>query len=143
MELDAEELKFLQECGGPGAKYANMQFYLFNGNVSILYDTLHWHARHGTIEDSRLAKQLLMKVVWHPHENNIAIVEGWYLWTDYIEAATLPKYERFKSNEEAALHVKEAAAHGDVLAQKAIVEVARRRLNGYRKNDGFTSQRNS
>ncbi len=141
MELTESEQRLLIREGGSGVKYRNQMFYMFSGSVNSLLNLLHWHAHHGTLEDSHTAKSLLLKTIWYPHENFIASCEGWSVGHDKISRSIVNRGRntfRFNSDEEAALHVKEAAARGDVLAQKAIVEIARRRLNGNNQNDRFS-----
>lgn len=146
MELTESEQRLLIREGGSGVKYRNRMFYMFSGSVNSLLNSLHWHAHHGTLEDSHTAKNLLLKVIWYEHENFIASCEGWIISRDEVTCSVLNRGRsaaRFNSDEEAASHVKEAAARGDVLAQKAIVEIARRRLNGNNQNDRLAQARNS
>lgn len=87
------------------------------------------------------AKQLVFKLMWSGIDIMRASERGWGLAADGKVFAGILNFKNL-TNEEAAERVKQLAQDGDVLAQKTLIESARRQLtNGNSTNDaGFTSK---
>lgn len=80
------------------------------------------------------AKQLVLTLQWNELDRLQASARGWILTSEGAIVLSAMNV-RYSINEQAADHVKQLAQDGDILAQKALIESARRQLNGYSKND--------
>jgi len=80
------------------------------------------------------AKQLVRDLQWNEFDRIHASERGWILTSEGAVVLSTMNV-RFSTDEEAADHVKQLAQDGDILAQKALIESARRQLNGYSKDD--------
>lgn len=97
--------------------------------VNELYNIITFGDEH----ERRIARSILFKIGWtagDDYQSNTRY--GWKLNGDTIRAATWP--DLCKSDDEIALIVKTQAELGEVLAQKAIIEIAKRKLNGNYKD---------
>lgn len=85
-----------------------------------------------------IAKECVHASEWGPMDNTLSIKDGWYVaWKDTYVSRFVSNFgitNQFKSQAEAQEFVKQEAARGDVLAEKALVEITRRIFRGVSQN---------
>ena len=131
-KITEEEAKFIhRECSKDVIISGNKLHCFGSQGLLSVVNELYNFVDFGNHKDRSTAISILFKIGWTIGDEHQALVRrGWYIsGTKLVSSTTLNI-----GSEEIALEVNRAAELGEVLSQKAIIEIAKRKLNGNYKD---------